>query len=102
MEKPDIAVVYVESIESSVFEDVRQMLVADGLRLRVESRPDPGPFAGVEWLIPTVVFAYIGKSYFDSFLKEAGKDHYNLLKRGLKKLAGKFFGENAPKGYLVF
>lgn len=29
------------------------------------------------------------KPYFDAFLSEAGKDHYNLLKKSLKKLVEK-------------
>src|SRR5690348_1427845 len=53
--------------------------------MRIE-RPNPAPQAGVEWLLPTAAFVFISKSYFDGFLKEAGKDHYDLLKKGAGKL----------------
>jgi hypothetical protein len=33
------------------------------------------------------ISTYIAKPYFDSFLKEAGKDHYQVLKGWLSKLA---------------
>jgi hypothetical protein len=41
----------------------------------------------LEWIIPTVIATYIFKSYFDGFLKEAGKDHYTALRNWLKKFA---------------
>ncbi|MEJ0037875.1 MAG: hypothetical protein WDO68_17670 [Gammaproteobacteria bacterium] len=40
----------------------------------------------VEWLIATAVVVHLTKPYFEEFLKEAGKDHYRLLKAGIKGL----------------
>ena len=65
-----------------------------GLALVVEPRPPSGPFASLLWLLPTTVIIWFGKSYFDGFLKEAGKDHYALVKRGLSSFWPLFFGES--------
>ena len=99
---PDIGLRYIESLEDDAFAEFGRELAADGLDVRVESRPDPGPFAGIEWLLPTAIFVFLGKSYFDGFLKEAGKDHYQALKKALQKVSSKFFGADAPKGRIVF
>jgi hypothetical protein len=99
---PDIGLRYVESLESDSFAEFGRELAADGLDVRVESTPDPGPYAGIEWLLPTAIFVFLGKSYFDGFLKEAGKDHYHSLKKALQKVSSKFFGKDAPKARIVF
>lgn len=59
---------------------------AEGLSLEFEKRR-PMPYAAMEWIVPTACFVYIAKSYFDGFLKEAGKDHFLVLKNWLKKVA---------------
>lgn len=43
--------------------------------------------------MPTTVIIWFSKSYSDGFLKEAGKDHYNLVKRGFSLLWHLFFWE---------
>ena len=58
-------------------------------------------FAAIEWLMRTAIVAYIAKPYFESFLTEMGKDHYELLKQGLYKLYGRVAGPKAPDVTLV-
>lgn len=99
---PQIGLLHLDMIAESNFAEFEATLRAEGLDLRIESRPDPGPYAGIEWLIPTAVVVFLGKSYFDSFLKEAGKDHYQILRSAISKLSIKFFGKDAPKGRIVF
>lgn len=99
---PDVGLMYIESYEDPSFANFGRELAADGLDVRVESRPDPGVYAGVEWLLPTAVAVFLGRSYFDAFLKEAGKDHYHLLKKALLKVSAIFFGKNAPQGRVIF
>ncbi len=65
---------------------------APGLDLVVESRPSNGPLAGLEWLIPTGVILFLAQGYFNGFLNEMGKDHYEVLKAGLKALRRRFSG----------
>ncbi|WP_157489268.1 hypothetical protein [Lysobacter sp. Root916] len=100
--RPQVGLIHLEVIDRFNFAEFETAVRSEGLDLRIESRPDPGPYAGIEWLIPTAVVIYIGKAYFDSFLKEAGKDHYTVLKAAVSSLSSKFFGKNTPKGRVVF
>lgn len=94
---PALALSYRQPISGDTFAEFQQLVAADGLVVEVEEREDDGPYAGIEWVIPTVVILFIGKAYFDGFLKEMGKDHYSLLKAGLKSLYAKLLGPNAPE-----
>ena len=67
-------------------DEIKKELETNGLSVRLQSR-EPEMFAAMEWIIPTGAIIYLTKSYFDGFLKEAGKDHYNLLKTSFKKIA---------------
>ncbi len=95
--QPHIAIFHVDSIPANTFADFTQLISCDELNLQIESHEESGPYAALEWLLPTAVIVYISKSYFDGFLKEMGKDHYNLLKAGFKKLSEKVIGPSAPK-----
>ena len=68
-------------------------IMSDGIEnelldLRIE-RKEPTVWAASEWIIPGIVAVYILKPYFESFLKEAGKDHYLLLKNKLNDILSK-------------
>jgi hypothetical protein len=43
-------------------------------------------YAALEWTIPTAIVAYIVKPYFEAFLQEAGKQHFDILSKKLKTL----------------
>ncbi|MBI1815292.1 MAG: hypothetical protein HYR72_09965 [Deltaproteobacteria bacterium] len=83
---PQITVSYDESIPAEIGVGFRNAVDDQGLHVRVESRPARGPQSGVELLLSTAVFVLLARSYFDAFLKEAGKDHYHLLKSGMSWL----------------
>ncbi len=89
MKKPDIGVIFEESVPSEFFEDFESKLQAEGLSLVVKSRPPTGPMACLEWYVVPAVAIFIGKSYFDAFLKEMGKDHYHSFKESLSNLTKK-------------
>lgn len=93
---PAIAVSYTSRIPAGTFAEFKRLVAADGLDLQFEQRKEDGPFAALEWLIPTAAMVFISKAYFDGFLKEMGKDHYALLKAGLKLLYVKLLGPEAP------
>lgn len=93
MKKSDIGLIFDENIPSEFFEDFENNIKADGLDLVVESRESTGPMACSEWFILPVIFAFIGKSYFDGFLKEMGKDHYQSAKESLSNLTTKIMKE---------
>ncbi len=87
---PHIGLLHTEDVPPELFADFIGAVSAEGLDLNVESRPPNGPFAGLEWLIPTGFMLFIGQGYFNGFLSEMGKDHYVVLKPGLKSLRDRF------------
>ena len=87
---PDIGLAYEDRVPEVWLDEFRAAVASDGLDLLVEKRPSIRAFAGVEWLMPTAVVLFVAKSYFDGFLGEMGKDHYALLKAGIKRLGEHF------------
>lgn len=96
-----LAILHIDAIPPDFFAEFREIIQADGLKIEVQSRPTNAAFAAVEWLMPTAVVAYLARPYFESFLKEMGKDHYELLKEGLKRLYIRTAGPKAPEVSLV-
>ncbi len=97
-----IAISYEKSIDPEAINAFESDVAIPGLVVNTEERPESGPFASMEWLIPTAIIVFIGKAYFESFLSEAGKDHYHILKKAIVKLGQKFLGKNALQTTLVF
>ncbi len=93
MQPPDLAIVYNEHLPGDLFEELAGELSGGELTLAIESRPYDGAYNCPEWFILTAAAVFIGKSYFDGFLKEAGKDHYEVLKAGLGRLATKLMSK---------
>ena len=81
-----IGITYYKNCPDETVINTINSLRANGLSVDIQEYT-PEPFAAMEWIVPTAIVTYIGKSYFDSFLKEAGKDHYISLKNWFKKLA---------------
>ena len=65
------------------------LLKTKGLYL-VNNEHGISPFACMEWAIPSIIFAFISKSYFDGFLGEMGSDHYRIFKKWTYKQNKKF------------
>ena len=89
MQKPQVGILHTERFDNSIFEEFLSEVEHDNLDIQIQETPEPGPFAAVEWFIPTAIIVFIGKAYFEEFLKEMGKDHYNALKSSLAKLTKK-------------
>jgi len=89
VENPNIGLLYVDKIDDSFFHDFISTIDRDDLGLLVEARSESAPFACAEWFLPTAIAVFLGKPYFESFLKEMGKDHYTLLKNALSGLCVK-------------
>lgn len=94
-EPPHVAVGYSDQVPVELFAEFEQTVAAKGLRLRIGGSGPFGPFMGVEEWLPTIIIVWISKAYFDGFLKEAGKDHYQLLKLALSKLYNNFASPQA-------
>jgi hypothetical protein len=91
--KPDLLISYDNTIPKALMEPFAEAVSAPGLELAIEVRPST-VFAGVQWLLPTAVIIYIARSYFDGYLKEAGKEHYHLLKNAIASLWSSFSGRD--------
>lgn len=89
MNKPDVALIYVEGISSELYVDFEKALHNPNIHIAIESRPPSGPQACLEWFIFPIVAAYIAKPYFKALFGEMGKDHYLLLKEKLSETASK-------------
>ena len=85
---PDIVLTYPSEFPSEIIEREILNIQSDKLNLKI-LKENHDPFCAFEWVIPTAFGVYILKPYFDSFLSEAGKDHYIILKSGLKKIIEK-------------
>lgn len=83
--KPEIGILLVDNFPDEIIENYKKELSAPNLNLQIHKAPLSGPYNSLEWTVPTLVCIYLSKSYFDGFLKEAGKDHYAILKKWLKK-----------------
>ena len=97
-----LGISYGKGIDPIAVADFEADVATQGLAVKTEERPESGPLAGMEWFLPTAIMVIIAKPYFESFLGEAGKDHYHILKKALVKLGQKFLGKNAPQMTLVY
>ncbi len=76
-----------ESYNGSL-EEILSEIEDDNLVI-VGERKRPEAWAALEWAIPGLIVAFIAKSYFDGFLQEMGKTHYEKLSHWLKHLLTK-------------
>jgi hypothetical protein len=77
-----VSLVYVESSEDANFLKFASELNEIGIETTVDSIPDRGPQACIEWMMPTAIMAGISAS----FLSEIGKDLFHQLKKQMANL----------------
>lgn len=82
-EKPHLIISYLDNIPVEIPRGIVDAVQHPDLKLIEYPIERHGPFACVDWLLPTAVVVFVTKAYFDAFLKEMGKDHYNALKKGI-------------------
>lgn len=92
--KPHIALLHHSEVPAGLLDEFCSSVNVDSLRLERVSRAEPGPQAGIELFAFPAIAVFLLKPYFKSFMKEAGKDHYYVLKRALKALWGKLFSKD--------
>ncbi|NOX08063.1 MAG: hypothetical protein GXP22_01000 [Gammaproteobacteria bacterium] len=93
-----IGISYTTDIPEEMVAGFESAIAITGLDIKSEAR-EVDSYAGVEWLVPTAVIVFIGKSYFDGFLKEMGKEHYHLFKKYIVTLWEHFFGQDRAVKY---
>jgi hypothetical protein len=84
-----IGLLFPDNMPSAIIEDMIQPFNSANLEIDIKKVNIRGPFASIQWAVPTVITAYLLKPYFESFLKEAGKDHYQFVKQALHKYVEK-------------
>jgi len=84
----DIVLIYPSDFPDDIINNEVCEFASENLNIKIQKN-DNEPFACFEWIIPTAFGVYILKPYFESFLSEMGKDHYTILKRGLKNFSKK-------------
>jgi len=77
---------YPENYPEEIIESEISEFYNEKLKIVLEKK-DYGAFNGIEWYLPTILMAVVLQPYFSGFMSEMGKDHYEKLKRGLKKIA---------------
>jgi hypothetical protein len=90
-----------EIVSNDIVDEFVSTISTSGLSLSVEREEEVPIQAGLEWLAPTALIVFLAKPYFQSFLSEMGKDHYNLLKKALKAIANRLLGRSGPKIHLI-
>jgi hypothetical protein len=87
-------------VSDDIVNEFVKSISTTGLSLSVEQNEKFPIQGGLEWIAPTALIVYLTKPYFESFLSEMGKDHYNLLKKALKVVANRLLGRSKPKIHL--
>ena len=101
MNKPHLALAYDESIPSEMFDQFSREIEKDSLYFQRQSLPQRGPQGSLELLGLTAIALFILKPYFEGFMKEAGSDHYKILKKALHNLWQKFYNKDTNVRFLV-
>ena len=86
IENINIHIEFPEHYPDEIIETDIKPFIESGIKVNVKKK-ETEVFASFEWTIPTAIVAYVLKPYFESFLKEAGKQHFQILSNSLKKLA---------------
>ncbi|MEO6723642.1 MAG: hypothetical protein ABIN67_24960 [Ferruginibacter sp.] len=85
---PGIVLIFPKNFPDEAIHQEANIFLSNNIDLEILKYGNEA-YNGFEWIIPTAFGAYILKPYFDSFLSQAGKDHYDILKAGLKKIIEK-------------
>lgn len=89
----DIAVQINEKIDKTTIEEIKDILKSSNINSFLDVKKDKGPFAGIEWLMPTLIGIYLMRGYLNGFTREMGSDHYKLLKNILVNVGRKIYKE---------
>lgn len=85
--RPPLRVIFETGLPEAFFREFSDSVSNEELTVELIEKSPMGPLAGIMWMLPTLSAVYLAKPFFDGFLKEAGKDAYEILKRALAKLA---------------
>ena len=89
-----IALLHYDKVPEELLDEFCTTLNTDSIKFESVSQPEPGLQASIEWLALPAIAVFLLKPYFKSFMKEAGKDHYYVLKRAFRALGRKLFSRD--------
>lgn len=88
IENSHLVFTYPERFPQDIIDSDMSEIEAKDLKIHIEKHKNE-TYAAMEWIVPTFFATYFLKPYFEVFLQEAGKDHYQLLKNACKKMLEK-------------
>lgn len=84
-----VVLTYPDNAPAGLIAEFESEMRTKGIALAMQARPAGILYASLDWLAPTAFAVFLAKPYFESFLGEAGKDHYRWLKKSCAKLGKK-------------
>ena len=97
-----LALLHDERVPSHFLDEFQRDLEAESLAIHRQALPSRAPQASLETLVLPAIALWLLKPYLDGFLKQAGSDHYALLKKALKDhLWKRLFGENRTLHFAI-
>jgi len=98
---PDLELSFASGFEAHTFEAIAKELRASGAKVELRRRPPEGPYAFLEWLIPTALILWVAKPYLQEFSKTTGELHAKAFHAGLSRLWSKVFGPKPEVTYNI-
>lgn len=86
LNKPDIAFQFSHHVPEEIIKEIDDIFQQSKIPYFIEKQENKGPYAGIEWLLPTAIGVFILPSYFGGMFGEMGKDHYLMIKKAMKKI----------------
>jgi len=100
--EPQLELSLANGFEEDKFKEIAEDLRAGGIDVALRRRPPEGPWASLDWLIPTCRDPLVRKALSTGgFLTETGKLHADGLHKALSKLWGKVFGPKPEITYTI-
>ncbi len=93
LQKADIVISHSKNFPNEIVEGFKSIVKSKEMNFMQEERDD-NIYGMSEWFLPTALILYVSKPFFESFPKEAGKDSYVFLKKGILYLAKVILGKN--------
>ena len=101
MEKPHLALTHDTQVPSDLLDQFCRDIEAKSLDFQQQELPSRGPQNSLDVFFVSAVAVYVLKPYFEGFLKEAGKDHYVVLREALKGLWNQLFRRGRNSRLLI-
>lgn len=96
-----IALVHFDSVPNELLDEFCASVNSGKINFSKIPRPEPGPQMSMEWIAFPAIALFFLKPYIDGFMKEAGKEHYHVLKGALKSLWKEYFSEERKIHFAV-